>query len=80
MENERRNTVRRSAVVRGVLEYILHNPSVTLSSETLQQWLHVSGDAAERILQRLVHSGLMREVRPAVWVRNAWLCAQRPGY
>lgn len=80
MENERRNTVRRSAVVRGVLECIRHNSSVTLSSDTLQQWLHVSVDAAERILQRLVNAGLMREIRPGVWVRNAWLCAQRPGY
>lgn len=68
---DRRDKIRRAKAVRLVLDRVLQNPSVTLSVTTLQQWLHVPMDAAERILQRLVDSGLMREVRRGVWARGA---------
>jgi DNA-binding IscR family transcriptional regulator len=77
MEQDRRDKTRRAQIVRCVLESIVQNPSLMVSVTTLQQWLHVPGDAAERILQRLVDSGLMREVRGGVWVRGTIPGAQR---
>jgi len=71
METDRRDKTRRAQVVRCVLDSIVQNPSLMLSVATLQQWLQVPADAAERILRRLVDSGLMREVDHGVWVRGA---------
>ena len=72
MEGERRDTTRRAEVVRSVITRVVQNPSTTLSVDTLQRWLQVPLDAAERILQRLIDSGLLREVRRGVWVRSPW--------
>jgi hypothetical protein len=72
MAEDRRDKVRRADVVRCVLDRIVRNPGVTLTADTLRQWLQVPVDAAERILRRLVDSGLMREVRQGVWVRGTW--------
>ena len=69
MAEDRRNNARRAEVVRNVLDGIVRSPSVTLTADMLQEWLHVPLDAAERILQRLVDSGLVREVRRGVWAR-----------
>ena len=77
MVDDRRDKGRRAEVVRCVLDRIVQNPSVTLTVETLQEWLKVPGDAAERILQRLVDSGLMREVRRGEWARGTWPGARR---
>lgn len=65
---ERRNIRHRAAVVKKLISSVIDNPSVTLTVDTLQAWLSVSGDAAERILGRLVASGLVREVQHGVWV------------
>ena len=54
--------------------------SVTLTVNTLQTWLDVPLDAAQRILQRLASSGLMREVQRGVWARGNWPGAQREWY
>jgi hypothetical protein len=80
MEQERRDKTRRAEVVRCVLNRIVQNPSITLTVDTLQQWLQVPVDAAERILGRLVDSGLMREVRRGEWARGTWPGAQREWY
>jgi hypothetical protein len=80
MAEERRNMKVRSAVVRRVIDTVLQNPSVTLSVHTLQQWLGVPFDAAERILARLASSGLVREVQRGVWARGTWPGAQRDWY
>ena len=80
MDQERRDKTRRAEVVRCVLNRIVQNPSITLSADTLQQWLQVPVDAAERILGRLVDSGLMREVRRGEWARGSWPGAQRDWY
>ena len=66
---ERRNIRHRAAVVKKLISSVIDNPSVTLTVDTLQAWLSVPGDAAERILGRLVASGLVREVQHGVWVR-----------
>lgn len=66
--NERRNIRERGALVQRLIKGVLQNPSLTLSIETLQTWLNVPVDAAERILTNLVSAGLVREVRSGVWV------------
>ena len=73
---ERRNIRERAAVVQRVINDVIQNPSVTLSIESLQAWLNVPTDAAQRILARLASSGLMREVSHGVWVRGTWPGAQ----
>lgn len=80
MAEERRNMAMRGAVVRRVIDSVLQNPSVTLSVNTLQEWLGVPLDAAERILSRLASSGLVREVQRGVWARGSWPGAQREWY
>lgn len=64
---ERRNVRERGALVQRLINGVLQNPSLTLSIETLQAWLNVPVDAAERILTNLVSAGLVREVRSGVW-------------
>jgi hypothetical protein len=80
MGDERRNIRRRSALVQRVIDGVLQNPSVTLSVNTLQTWLDVPYDAAQRILHRLASSGLVREVQRGVWARGTWPGAQRDWY
>ena len=67
---ERRDLKNRSAVVQRVVNGIVQNPSVTLTANTLQQWLGVPADAAHRILERLASSGLVRELQRGVWTRG----------
>ena len=80
MGEERRNIKSRAAVVQRVIDGIVQNPSVTLTVNTLQTWLGVPVDAAERILGRLASSGLVREVQKGVWARGNWPGAQREWY
>jgi hypothetical protein len=78
--HERRNISERAAVVRRVINGVVQNPSVTLTVETLQTWLGIPVDAAQRIMQRLASSGLVREVQKGVWARGTWPGAQREWY
>jgi hypothetical protein len=80
MDQDRRNTQLRSEVVRSIINRVVQNPSVTLTVETLQQWVGLPGDAADRILRRLASSGLVREVNRGVWARGSWPGAQREWY
>jgi hypothetical protein len=80
MGEERRNIKSRAAVVQRVIDGIVQNPSVTLSVNTLQTWLGVPFDAAQRILDRLSASGLVREVQKGVWARGSWPGAERQWY
>ena len=80
MGAERRNIKSRAAVVQRVIDGIVQNPSVTLTVNTLQTWLGVPMDAAQRILDRLASSGLVREVQKGVWARGSWPGAQREWY
>ncbi len=77
---ERRNIPARAAVVQRVINGIVQNPSVTLTVDTLQAWLDIPFEAADRILQRLASSGLVREVQKGVWARGTWPGAQRDWY
>jgi hypothetical protein len=80
MSQERRNVKQRAAIVQRVIDGIVQNPSVTLSVNTLQTWLGLPIEAAQRILQRLASSGLVREVQKGVWARGTWPGAQREWY
>ena len=71
MGEERRNIRRRATIVQHVISGVVQNPSVTLTVSTLQQWLDVPMDAAERILNRLASSGLVKEVQRGVWARGS---------
>ncbi len=79
-EGERRNITARAAVVQRVINGVVQNPSVTLTTRTLQQWLDIPVEAAERILDRLASSGLVREVEKGVWARGTWPGSQRDWY
>ena len=80
MDPERRDIRGRAAVVQRVIDGIVQNPSVTLTVNTMQQWLGVPNEAAERILGRLASSGLVREVQKGVWTRGNWPGTQRDWY
>jgi hypothetical protein len=80
MGEERRNIKARAAVVQRVIDGIVQNPSVTLTVSTLETWLGIPFDAAQRILDRLASSGLVREVHKGVWARGSWPGAQREWY
>jgi len=80
MGAERRNIKNRAAVVQRVIDGIVQNPSVTLTVNTLQTWLGVPMEAAQRILDRLASSGLVREVQKGVWARGTWPGTQREWY
>lgn len=80
MPQERRNIKARAAVVQRVIDDIIQNPSVTLTVSTLQAWLGVPVEAAQRILQRLASSGLVREVQRGVFARGTWPGAERMWY
>ena len=67
-KGERRNMRERSAKVQRLINGITQNPSITLTIASLQQWLDVRVDAAERILSRLASSGLLREVNKGTFV------------
>jgi hypothetical protein len=71
MGQERRNIRHRAVIVQRVIAGIVQNPSVTLTVKTMQQWLGVPMDAAERILDRLASSGLVKEVQTGTWVRGS---------
>jgi len=80
MAGERRNVRTRAAIVQRVIDGVVQNPSVTLTVNSLQTWLGVPLEAAQRILSRLASSGLVREVQRGVWARGTWPGAQREWY
>jgi hypothetical protein len=70
MGAERRNIKTRAALVRRVIDGVVQNPSVMLTVDTLQQWIGVPAEAAQRILNRLASSGLVTEVQRGIWARG----------
>jgi len=80
MPEERRNIKYRAAIVQRVIQGVVQNPSVSLTVNSLQAWLGVPFEAAQRILARLASSGLVREVQRGVWARGTWPGAQREWY
>lgn len=68
---DRRDTTQRAELVRSIVAGVVRNPYAVVTRESLEHWLHVSRCVADRILNRLVSSGLLREIRAGVWAR-AW--------
>jgi DNA-binding IscR family transcriptional regulator len=66
---ERRETGRRAAVVRAVVDQVVQNPNGCITLEGLRDSLHIPAAAATRIVERLVSAGLVREVGRGVWER-----------
>jgi hypothetical protein len=71
VELNRRNTTRRAEVVRTVLEEIVHGGAPFVTVEGLCTSLHVTPEAATRIVDRLVSAGLLAEAGNGVWARVA---------
>jgi Mn-dependent DtxR family transcriptional regulator len=69
VEVDRRDTTRRAEVVRTVLEEIVHTSVPFITIETITKSLHVSTEAATRIIERLVSAGLLVETREGIWIR-----------
>ena len=69
METDRRDTARRAEVVRTVLEEVVHTSVPVITTESIAKSLHVSTEAATRIIERLVSAGLLIESREGIWVR-----------
>jgi Mn-dependent DtxR family transcriptional regulator len=67
---ERRDLTRRAELVRWVVNEIVQNPGVQVTTTMVEEWLHVSADVSHRIVRRLVEAGLLREVRRGVWMRT----------
>ena len=70
MVMERRNTTRRAELVRSIVAGVVRNPYAVVTRDSLQSWLHISGTVAQRLLDRLVSAGLVREVNAGVWARS----------
>jgi hypothetical protein len=66
---DRRDPAHRAELVRRIVAGVVRNPHAVVTPESLQNWLHIPRAVAERILSRLVSSGLLREVDGGVWVR-----------
>jgi Fic family protein len=75
---ERRNIRERSSVTRRLINGLMENPSLTLTTDTLQAWLNVPRSAAQRILRNLASSGVVREIQSGVWVPSpTWQMGMR---
>jgi len=68
---DRRDTTRRAELVRSVVAGVVRNPYAVVTSDSLQHWLKVPRAVAERIIERLVSSGLVREIGAGVWARSS---------
>jgi hypothetical protein len=68
---ERRESARRTAVTRAVVDQIIHKSEIVVTIERLQQYLDIPGEAARRIIGSLINAGVVTEVRDGVWVKVA---------
>lgn len=75
---ERRNLRRRAALVQRLVNLAIRDANASFRVETIQTWLNVPAEAAERILRKLTASGLFRAVDNGMWVRASWLNSQVP--
>jgi hypothetical protein len=67
---DRRDTTRRAELVRSIVAGIVRNPYAVVTRDSLQHWLHIPGAVADRIIDRLVNSGLLCEIDRGVWARS----------
>lgn len=72
MADERRDMQRRSEFLRRIIDCIVQNPTEAITIDRVEELLAVPLDAAQRIVERLVASGVLYETRRGVW------CHARP--
>jgi hypothetical protein len=66
---DRRDTLRRAELVRSIVAGVVRNPYAVVTRESLQNWLQIPCTVADRIIGRLVSSGILTEIRHGVWAR-----------
>jgi hypothetical protein len=71
MADERRDLQRRSEFLRQIIDCIVQNPSEAITIGRVEELLAVPLDAAERIIERLVASGVLYETSRGVWLHAA---------
>ena len=60
---------RREAVIRSVVEQIVHNANAQVTIEGLKEFLKIPEDGARRIIENLVSAGILCEMPSGVWTR-----------
>jgi ribosomal protein S25 len=68
---ERRDIRTRATVVQEAIKGVIQEAAVTLTPEILRHRLGIPLAAAQRILERLEASGIVRQVQDGVWQRGA---------
>jgi hypothetical protein len=68
MADERRDMQRRSECLRRIIDCIVQNPDEAVTIGRVEELLAVPLDAAQRIVERLVASGVLYETRRGVWL------------
>jgi hypothetical protein len=68
MADERRDLQRRSEFLRQIIDSIVQNPTAAVTTGRVEELLGVPLDAAERIIERLVASGVLCERSRGVWI------------
>ena len=74
---DRRNVRRRAQVIQRAIAEVVQGPLTTITLDTLEIRLGVARDAADRIVRRLVCSGVLRETRHGLWERVEWVAAHQ---
>jgi hypothetical protein len=72
---DRRNLKGRAHVIQCAIAEAMQGPCPTLTLDMLQLRLRVGRDAAERIVGRLVSSGVLQEIQYGLWARRGWVAA-----
>ena len=68
MADERRDLQRRSEFLRQIIDSIVQNPAAAVTTRRVEELLGVPLEAAERIIKRLVASGVLCERGRGVWI------------
>lgn len=66
--DERRHVPHRTAVLNAIVTHIVHAPDAIVTIESLQALVQVPADAARRIVERLVASGILIPAGRDAWV------------
>lgn len=68
MADERRDLQRRSEFLRRIVDCIVQNPEEAVTIDRVEELLAVPMDAARRIVDRLVASGVLCETSRGIWL------------
>jgi hypothetical protein len=68
MADERRDMQRRSEFLRRIIDCIVQSPNEAVTTGRVEELLGVPLDAAQRIIERLVASGVLCQTSHGVWI------------